>query len=83
MQWGQVRSAEGRTAALTVSDKHKTTSCDQRGGAAPRQEVFTRFLVDSAEVLNHVFTECFLPYQHKSSIQFISDCLLGCLIMPS
>lgn len=83
MQWGQVRSAEGWTAALTVPDEHKTTSCDKRGGAAPRQEVFTRFLVDSAAVLNHVSTECFLPQQHKSSTQFISDCLLGCFIMPS
>lgn len=56
MQRGQVRSAEGRTAALTVPDEHKT-SCDKRGRAAPRQEVSTRFLVDSAEVLKpHLYT---------------------------
>lgn len=55
-----MRSAEGRTAALTVPDKHKT-SRDKGGGAAPRQEVSTGFLVDSASV----FTECFLPHHHQ------------------
>lgn len=71
---GQVRSAKGRTAALTMPDKHKT-SRDKRGGAAPRPEVSTRFLVDSAEVLNHMITECFLPYHHQSSTQSVSHCL--------
>lgn len=60
VQWGQVRPEEGQTAVLTVPDKYKT-SCDKRSEAAPRQEVFTRFLVDSNEVLNYVFYTLLSP----------------------